>query len=337
MTLEQRYPSAAGHRAAPRSTAVRVGLALGVTAAALAGLAAANVLAAREAERRNPPKGRFLTVDGVRLHYLEEGEGPPVVLIHGNVSTSDDFLISGVFERLSRTHRVIAIDRPGFGHSERPRGPSWTPGEQAALLRHAIGRLGLERPVVVGHSFGATVAMALALDHPDALGGIVLLAGYYFPTKRIDVVLAAPPAIPVLGDVLRYTLSPPFGAASLPLLVKTMFAPREVPDDFMEQFPASLAVRPGQILASSQDGVTMVPSADAMQHRYGALALPVAIFTGTEDRVVGAEGQSSRLHEVVRQSTLHRLPGVGHMVHHADPDLVVQEVERVSALAKARV
>jgi len=337
MTLEQRYPSAMGHREAPRSTASRVGLALGVTAAALAGLAAANVLAAREAERRNPPKGRFITVDGVRLHYLEAGEGPPVVLIHGNVSTSDDFLISGVFERLSRTHRVVAIDRPGFGHSERPRGPSWTPGEQAALLRRAINRLGLDRPVVVGHSYGATVAMAMALDHPGAVGGIVLLAGYYFPTKRIDVVLAAPPAIPVLGDVLRYTVSPPFGAASMPLLVKTMFAPMEVPDEFVERFPTALAVRPGQLLASSQDGVTMVPGAEAMQHRYGALTIPVAIFTGTEDRVVGAEGQSGRLHEVVRQSTLHRLPGVGHMVHHADPDLVVQEIDRVSTLSKARV
>lgn len=337
MSIEPRYPSPATRRTAPRSTASRVGMALGVTAAALAGMAAANALAARTAERRNPPKGRFVTVDGIRLHYLEEGSGPPVVLLHGNVSTLDDFLISGLFDRLARKHRVVAIERPGFGHSERPRGPSWTPAEQATLLRRAFDRLGIERPVVVGHSYGATVAAAMALDHADAVGGLVLLGGYYFPTKRIDVVLAAPPGIPVLGDLLRYTVSPPFSAAAMPLLVKGMFAPLEVPDDFAERFPTALAVRPGQLLASSQDGMTMVPAARAMQDRYGDLSMPVAILTGTEDIVVSADDQSGRLHDAIPNSTLRRVEGVGHMVHHAAPDLVAREVERVSERSRASV
>ncbi|PWC34547.1 alpha/beta hydrolase [Azospirillum sp. TSO35-2] len=302
-----------------------------MAALALGGLAVANTLAARRAERRYPPQGRFVTVDGVRLHYLEAGSGPAVVLLHGNVSTADDFVASGLFDRLARTHRVVAFDRPGMGHSERPRGPDWTPAEQADLLRHAFAALEIERPVVVGHSYATLVALALALDHPESVSGLVLLAGYYFPTKRLDALFVAPTVVPVLGDVLRYTLSPPLAKASMPMLLKTLFSPCPVPDDLTETFPAALTTRPGQLLANAQDGVTMVPATEAMQSRYADLTLPVAIIAGDGDRIVEQEDQSPRLHRVIPHSTLHRVAQAGHMVHHAAPDLVVRAIDAMSA------
>src|SRR3954469_16580738 len=118
-------------------------------AATLATLAVANHVAARCAERRHPPKGSFLVVDGVRLHYSDRGEGSPVVLIHGNAVTGDDWNTSGVAEKLLRRHRVIIFDRPGFGYSQRPRGRVWTAARQADLLHRAVQLLGVERPVVV--------------------------------------------------------------------------------------------------------------------------------------------------------------------------------------------
>lgn len=81
----------------------------------------------RRAERDNPPSGEFIDIDGVRLHYIEQGEGPVLVLLHGNVVMADDFRMSGLLERLAQSHRVIAFDRPGFGYSERPRDTTWTP------------------------------------------------------------------------------------------------------------------------------------------------------------------------------------------------------------------
>ena len=96
------------------------------TAASLAAMTAYNIYRARKAEREHPPTGRFVTVDGVRLHYIEKGEGPPVVLLHGNVVTAEDFRTSGVLELLARRHRVIAFDRPGFGYSDRPHGSAWS-------------------------------------------------------------------------------------------------------------------------------------------------------------------------------------------------------------------
>src|SRR5512143_7078 len=108
------------------------------TAATLAAMTAYNVYRARKVERQHPPTGRFVTVDGVRLHYIERGEGPPVVLLHGNMVTAEDFQTSGVFDLVARRHRVIAFDRPGFGYSDRPHGSAWSARAQADLLRDAL-------------------------------------------------------------------------------------------------------------------------------------------------------------------------------------------------------
>ena len=181
---------------------------LASAAATIAAMTAYNVYRARKAEREHPPAGQFVTVDGVRLHYIERGEGPPVVLLHGNVVTAEDFDTSGVLDLVAKRHRVIAFDRPGFGYSDRPHGSAWSAGTQADLIRDAFAVLGINRPIVLGHSWGAAVALALGLNHPDAVRGLVLLSGYYYPTLRADVLFSAPTAIPILGDLLRYSVSP---------------------------------------------------------------------------------------------------------------------------------
>ncbi|MBY6261486.1 alpha/beta hydrolase [Azospirillum sp. 412522] len=311
-----------------RSTIIKT---LGVSALALGGLAVANTLAARAAERRYRPEGRFLTVDGVRLHYMEAGEGPAVVLLHGNVSALGDWLASGLFQRLAQNHRVIAFDRPGMGHSDRPRDRDWTPETQAGLLARALADLNIGNALVVGHSYATLVALALALDHPRLVKSLVLMAGYYFPTRRVDAALVAPLATPVLGDLLRHTLSPPFSKAMMPALLKTLFSPRPVPEHLTESFPAALTTRPGQLRANAQDGVTMVPAAGRLQHRYADVTVPVAIFAGHGDRIVEQEEQSGRLHHVLPNSSLHWVPDSGHMVHYADPDLVARRIGALSA------
>ena len=102
---------------------------------------------------------------------------------------------------------MVAFDRPGFGYSERPRDRSWTPTAQARLLRRACRRLGVERPVVVGHSWATLVALAWALQAPQEVAGLVLASGYYYPSRRLDVALVTPGAVPLLGDVLNHRLT----------------------------------------------------------------------------------------------------------------------------------
>ena len=298
------------------------------SAAAVAAMALWNTYRAQKIERDHPPRGRFVTVDGVRLHYLERGGGPPVVFLHGNVVTAEDFDLSGLLDLAAeRQCRVVAFDRPGFGYSDRPRGAMWPPARQADLLRKSFARLGIERPIIVGHSWGTLVALALALDHPDAVSGLVLLSGYYHPTLRADVPLLSLPAIPVIGDLIRYTVGPLFGAALLPLAAKGMFSPRPVPERFAKGFPYGLLLRPSQIRAEAQDTATMVSAVRAMQRRYRDLRMPVVILAGTEDRVVNHRKHAVRLHQDIAHSALRLVQGVGHMVHHAVPQQVVDVVE----------
>ena len=169
--------------------------------AALAATAGWVARKANRAEQDHVPQGSFIQVDGVRLHYIERGRGAPVVLLHGNAVSAEDFVVSGLIDRLAQRYRVIAFDRPGFGHSERPRDRLWTPDAQAALLQKALSVLGIDRPVVLGHSWGTLVALALAVGEGANVRQLVLVSGYYFPSARLNVILAAPPAIPVIGDV----------------------------------------------------------------------------------------------------------------------------------------
>ena len=305
------------------------GGALLVAALVLAVLAVANHAAARRAERRHPPKGAFLEVDGVRLHYTDRGGGRPVVLLHGNAVTGDDWDTSGVAERLLETHRVIVFDRPGFGHSGRPRWRPWAAIEQAELLHKALARLGVERPVVVGHSWGTLAALALAIRHPADTAGLVLLSGYYFPTPRLDALLVAPGAIPILGDVLRYTVSPLLGRLTMPLTKRVMFAPAPVTPRFRAEYSTAMALRPSQIRATCVDGTMMVPSAMRLRGHYGGLSLPVAIMAGDGDKIVSPR-LAERLRAAIPGSTLRIVEGAGHMVHHVAADQVAGAIRAVA-------
>jgi pimeloyl-ACP methyl ester carboxylesterase len=301
-----------------------------IGAAVLAGLALLNGLAAKRAERRHPPQGRFIEVDGVRLHYTDRGTGPAVVLVHGNMVSGGDWDSSGVAQPLLEAgHRVIAFDRPGFGHSERPRGRLWTAEAQAELLYQAMKQLGVERPVVVGHSWGAIVALAMALRHQADIAGAVLVSGYYFWTLRPDVLPVTLAAIPVLGDILRYTVSPLFGRLMLPLAKRAMFSPRKVPARFEADYSDGMALRPSQLRATADDGALMIPGALEFRDELGGLATPTVILAGAEDKVVFSK-MAARLHAALPSSILHVVQGAGHMVHYAVPRQVAATIAAVA-------
>jgi pimeloyl-ACP methyl ester carboxylesterase len=303
--------------------------ALGVLALAAAAAAAAalwNRHKAKQAERANPPIGRFVEIDGVRLHYTDTGHGPCVVVLHGNTVPLQDFEASGVIDRLAENHRVIAFDRPGFGYSDRPRNRMWTAQAQAALLQRALLDLGIEKPTVIGHSWGTLVALALAVDFPEQVRGLVLISGYYFPSARLDVAMTAPAAVPVLGDVLRYTVSPFMGRLMLKQTVKAMFAPATMPDDFFDAMPREMLLRPSQIRATSEDAAFMIPAAARLRAHYPSIDVPVRIFAGVGDKIVDPESQSARLHGVLPNSTLEVELDAGHMVHYKIAGLVCASV-----------
>lgn len=303
------------------------------SAAALAASALYAALKTRDAERQTPPIGQFLTVDGVRLHYVERGRGEPLVLIHGNGMMIQDFLVSGIVDDLAKRYRVIIIDRPGYGYSDRPRG-LWTPRAHATLFQKALQQLGVTQAVVLGHSWGALVAVALALQAPQLVRSLVLASGYYYPTLRADVVLFSPPAIPVLGDVMRYTISPVLGRILQPALIKAMFAPAAVTERFDRTFPKAMMLRPLQLRASAEDAALMTPVTVELQEHYRDLKLPVVIIVGGDDQIADVERQSKRLHSELTNSDLIVVPGMGHMIQHLAPREVIAAIDHASGLVR---
>ena len=288
----------------------------------------------RQAERAHPPIGQFIEIEGVRLHYVERGQGQAVVLLHGNGSMIEDFAASGLIERTAKNYRVIVFDRPGFGHSERPRNRIWTPIAQARLLQRALQQLGVEQPIVVGHSWGTLVALAMALEFPSYVRSLVLLSGYYYPSVRLDVALVSPPVIPVIGDLLRFTVSPLLGRAIWPAAVKKIFSPAAVSPRFAA-FPVWMALRPSQLRAAAAESAMMVPAAMTLCKRYPELTMPVVIMAGAGDRIANAQHNSQRLHDELPHSDLRITAGAGHMIHYLVPDEVAAAIDAAEAAADA--
>ncbi|HZY19641.1 MAG TPA: alpha/beta hydrolase [Ramlibacter sp.] len=312
----------------PRITPSGLGAAVALTAL---GSALWVEHASRQAERRHHAPHHHLYIDGTRLHYRLVGEGPPVLLVHGNLVDGADFEASGLLARLADNHQVLVIDRPGFGHSDRPRGIAWTPARQARLLHRAAAALGMHRPVIVGHSIGTQVAVAMALQEPADVAGLVLVSGYYWPSLRLDRWMVAPAAVPVLGDLLRYTTSAWTARATLGATLRAIFAPGPVPEQFRQLLPDELLLRPLQQRAIAEDGARMVAQARALRPHYGELRVPVTLVAGSEDRIVSPQ-QSVRLHRQVPRGRLRLVSGVGHMAHyHAHAQILAGVEEALAA------
>jgi pimeloyl-ACP methyl ester carboxylesterase len=223
---------------------------------------------------------------------------------------------------------------PGYGYSARPRRKLWNPRAQAELLHKALQRLGVVRPIVAGHSWGTLVALALALQYPAYVQSLILLSGYYFPTFRLDVPLLSSPAIPVLGDIMRYTISPFLGRLMWLGLLKVIFGPAPVPPRF-SQFPVWMALRPSQLRASAAESALMIPAVIGLRHYYRELRMPVVIMAGADDRFVHANRHSVRLHDELPRSDLRLIPGAGHMVHQTVPHEVSAAIDSAAKQPKS--
>jgi pimeloyl-ACP methyl ester carboxylesterase len=220
---------------------------------------------------------------------------------------------------------MLCFDRPGFGHSTRTRFRFWTPEAQAELFAEALPKLGISNPVVLGHSWGTLVAVALGLRRDYPIRGVALASGYYFPSFRVDFWLLSGPAVPVFGDILRYTLAPLLGLMMLPSILRRLFAPRSVPEDFKKGFPFSLALRPKQLRAAAEESAYLIPATTRLQREYQNISCPVRLIHGQADHLIEKE-QTLRLHEVLSGSIMQLVPEAGHMVHYADANTVARVV-----------
>jgi pimeloyl-ACP methyl ester carboxylesterase len=175
----------------------------------------------------------------------------------------------------------------------------------------------------------------MALRFPQSVRGLLLASGYYYPSARMDVAFMSGPAIPVLGDVLRYTIAPIATRLMWPRLMRKIFGPAPVPAKF-RRFPEEMAVRPSQIRAGAAESALLIPGAAAASATYATLKMPVVIVAGAEDRLIDVTKQSSRLHRAIAHSTFRAVPGSGHMVHQTNPDAVISAITELAGRSVSR-
>jgi pimeloyl-ACP methyl ester carboxylesterase len=276
------------------------------------------------------PPGLFVDAAGARLHYVGAGKGPALVYVHGAKGSTFDLTLS-VGPRLAERYTVVAIDRPGSGFSPRPDDAPNGPVAQAAMLRAAAARLGIRRPVLVGHSLGAAVALAWALDAPGDVAAVVTLGAYALPLGGPPPwavkLMRSPTLLRGVGVLGRSRLGRPLVRNA----AQRAFSPTPAPAAYLDVAPW-LALQPSVLAGDGDDHAAAEQDLAALRLRYPALQTPLVIVVGEQDQMV-SPSVSGRLHALVPRSELVRVPGAGHMPQFSAPDVVVQAVDRAAALA----
>jgi pimeloyl-ACP methyl ester carboxylesterase len=310
-----------------------IALTLVATLAVLALVTQAGVFAF---ERKYPPQGRFVDVAGGRLHVIEIGPrdaiGPPIVLIHGATSSLETMRLP-LGDQLAKNHRVILIDRPGFGWSTRDDLRNSSPATQARMIDEALGKIGVDRAIVVVHSLAGALGALLALDYPRRVEGLVMLAGVTYPWPGGVGTYNEVVTTPVIGPLLANTITLPLGYFMTDIGGRAVFAPQIMPDGYIEKTATPLVLRPRNFLANAWDLVTLKPAVAEQAPRYGDIRVPTVVITGSVDTVVSPEIHSRRFAATVPGAKLIVLPNVGHMVQNAAPDLISREIEDLISVA----
>lgn len=281
-----------------------------------------------EARFAGPVERRWADAgEGRTLAYAEAGSGPPVILIHGALTMLDDMVL-GPFDLLAETHRVIAFDRPGHGGSKRRRLLDGTPWRQATLIHNAAISLGVERAVIVGHSYGGAVATAYGLMFPEDTAGIVAMAPIAVPEPRLEHFLFGPRATLGVGGALAAMGRETVDRALLPTLWRAMFLPQPMPERFRREFPFQLAGRPETTLATGEDAMG-VASLMANVASYPRLKPPLRVLGGDSDLVVNNTLHGITLSRLAPHGRFTSLRVMGHQLHHFAGDAVAAAVEEV--------
>jgi pimeloyl-ACP methyl ester carboxylesterase len=300
--------------------------------------------------RAHPPRGRFVKVRHLRQHVVEMGKAqagaPPIVLIHGAGCNLEDMRLA-LGEGLATRHRVILIDRPGMGWSKRKGRAGGSPADQAAILREILERLGVERAIIVGHSWGGALAASFALDHPDRTAALALLAPPLYPFARGTTWLYALFATPILGWIYARTLALPLGLPFIGLGMASAFLPQLPPPNYLKRSAGLLLLRPSTFLANARDVADLATNLEPQVARYPELAMsqvsisrvsmsqaavPIVVMSGNMDFVVAPQPHSVAFAAAVPRARLVILPGIGHMLHHAATDRVVAEIEGLATM-----
>jgi pimeloyl-ACP methyl ester carboxylesterase len=279
-------------------------------------------------EGNSDHKDQYVTSNGLKLHYVREGAGQTIVLLHGNEGTLEDFTLS-VFDKLAAKYQTLAFDRPGHGGSQTSKSMA-SPEVQAKILHDALVALKIEHPLLVAHSWSGSVALSYALQYPEDLAGMVLLGGMAYETKESA---ATPSCYAVRVPVVGATIAQFYKATGRNEIRKELekaFSPDPAPQWYVDKFLASM-FRLSELKAAASDEITLNTTLKKISPLYGAIKVPVVIVVGENDRIVPPQKHSYALHRAIAQSKLIVLAKAGHEIQFTRPQEVLSAIDLAMA------
>lgn len=306
-----------------------------VFVAALVVLALATQAGVIVLQHRYPAHGKAIEVTGATLNVLDIGPkdaaGPPIVLIHG-ASSNLEAMRRPLGDRLAVSHRVILIDRPGHGWSSAVGEEAATPAAQGRMIEEALKKLNVGPVILVVHSWAGALGARMALDYPARVAGLVMLAPVVYPWPGGVGWYNELVTKPLIGTLLAYTVTLPLGYFLAESGASAVFLPQVMPDDFVANTATPLLLRPREFLANARDLVRLKQAVAEQAPRYPEISVPTVVIAGDVDKTVSTNIHSRPFAAAVPNAKLIVLPGVGHMVQNAAPDLVIREIEGLIAL-----
>lgn len=303
---------------------------LGVIALAILAPVAFTFFIARRVTKGFPPEGKFIDIGGDRVHYTDRGTGPAIVFVHGLCGNLRNFAYLDL-DRLTRSHRVIVIDRPGAGRSVRGGDSPANVYAQASTVAQCIEQLGLDKPVLVGHSLGGAISLAVGLNHPHVIRRLALIA----PLTHAE---STPPGAfrglvltsPLVRRLVSWTLAIPLSIINSRKAIAAVFAPEAMPKDFPFKGGGLLGLRPHVFYAASSDLVAAPEDLPDMERRYASMTVPVDVLYGRGDRILNVKRQGEALKQKLDLVNLRIIDG-GHMLPVTQPVLTTDWVLAVAA------
>lgn len=289
----------------------------------------------RQSETAYPPRGQFINVEGIDVHYLDLGDGPALVVLHGSASSVHGFLLY-LADCVIDKYRLILFDRPGFGSSQSMRETA-TIEAQNRLIHNMLKQLNVDKPILLGHSWSTTQAVGYALQYPEDVGALVLMSPGAFldgiPVFRFAYWFIQ---VPIIGAFLL-SLFPIFGPRGVDKRLKPTFHPIPTPEDF-GQAARSVWMRPNSARSFIIDWApqTFGVSAKDIQKRYGELQVPTVIVCGEQDQISPVSQNAILLNQLIPESELEYVEGAGHQVYVTHPHAMVSAIDRARDSAMLR-
>ena len=289
---------------------------------------------ARQFERAFPNIGELTDIGGYRMNAVhierpEMADLPPLVFIHGASGNLLD-QIGAFLDPLRGRAEMLFVDRPGHGYSERGGPENALPSGQADAIAALMDKRGIDKAIIVGHSFGGAIAAAFGVRHPDKTAGLLFLAPATHPWPGgIDWYYHVATA-PVIGWLFNHALVIPLGLRRLERGTLNVFKPNPRPSDYIEKTGPSLVLRPATFRNNAVDFSRLLDYVKAQSHFYSRISAPTVIITGDSDDIVWEHLHSQGLAHDIAGSELVTIKGIGHKPDYLATDVAVAALEKIS-------